>query len=53
LVYIQLAIDTRKPAFAARADGDPVAQIAVQASQRVKTKQVGVSYTGRWSYRFA
>ena len=45
IVAIAFAM-TAPAAFAAQADDDPVSQITVQASQRVKTKQVGVSYTG-------
>jgi hypothetical protein len=37
---------TAPAAFAAQVDDDQVSQITVQASQKVKTKQVGVSYRG-------
>ena len=45
IVAIAFAL-TAPTAFAAQADDDPVPQITVQASQKVKTTQVGVSYTG-------
>jgi hypothetical protein len=37
---------TAPAAFAAQINADEVRQITVQASQKVKTKQVGVSYRG-------
>jgi UrcA family protein len=45
IVALAFALST-PAAFAAQVDDDQVAQITVQASQKVKTKQVGVSYTG-------
>jgi hypothetical protein len=45
IVAIAFAM-TAPAAFAAQIDADQVSQITVQASQKVKTKQVGVSYTG-------
>jgi UrcA family protein len=45
IVAIAFAM-TAPAASAAQIDNDQVSQITVQASQKVKTKQVGVSYTG-------
>lgn len=45
IVSIALAM-TAPAAFAAQTDSDQVPQITVQASQKVKTKQVGITYTG-------
>jgi UrcA family protein len=45
IVAIAFAM-TAPAAFAAQIDDDQVSQVTVQASQKVKTKQVGVSYTG-------
>jgi len=45
IVTIAFAM-TAPAAFAVETDNDQVSQITVQASQKVKTKQVGISYTG-------
>ena len=47
LAIVAIAFGMTAPAaFARQIDNDQVSQITVQASQRVKTKQVGISYTG-------
>jgi UrcA family protein len=47
MAIVALAFAMTAPAaLAAQIDNDQVSQITVQASQKVKTKQVGISYTG-------
>jgi UrcA family protein len=46
LAIVVIAFAMTPVAFSAQSDDDQVSQITVHASQKVKTKQVGISYTG-------